>query len=285
MIEIPISLNKTHGFFSHYDNSRLIDLPLNQLLPYTLLSTPMASVQKNEKMWVVTAMLCRYLEAFTDGIIVMNEKEPLGVLGGKEVLSSLLRNPTHEFFEDYEAEQVMVEHINIISPKTTLGELLLMMMRQRIGIAAVPYKDHGYASISARSLLEIAATGKSDMKVSDLPKKKIVTISPDEPIKDVILTMLKHQTRKLVFDDLSTYISDRGIIEKIALGMNYLANSSDFLNTKACLFNPKLLKKIDGDMKITTLAKIMIGMDVPYVLVNNHIISPWDIILALNQNF
>lgn len=282
MAENSISVNKKQGFFySMYDNSRLSDLPLDYLLPYTLRSTPMASVQKNEKMWVVTAMLCRYLESFTDGIIVMNEKEPLGVLGGRETLSRLLRNPTLEFFEDYTAGQIMAEHINIISPKTTLDELLMMMMRQRLGLAIIPYKDHGYASISARSLLEVAATAKSDMRVSDMPKKKIVTISPDDSIKNVILTMLQHQTRKLVFDDLSTYISDRGIIEKIALGMNYLANSSDFLNTKASSFNPKLLKKIDADVKITTLAKIMMGMDVPYVLVNDHIISPWDIILVL----
>lgn len=273
---------KNHRFsYSMDDNSRLSDLTLDYLLPYTLHSTPIASVQKNEKMWVVTAMLCRYLESFTDGVIVMNEKEPLGVLGGRETLSRLLQNPTLEFFEDYTAGQIMADHINIVSPKTTLGELLLMMMRQRLGVAIIPYKDHGYASISARSLLEVAATAKSDMRVSEIPKKKIVTVSPDDSIKNVIITMLQHQTRKLVFDDLSTYISDRGIVEKIALGMNYLANSSDFLNTEANSFNPKLLTKIDADIEITTLAKTMISMDVPYVLANDHIISPWDIILVL----
>lgn len=281
MTENTTSIKNQRFSYSTDDNSRLSDLTLDYLLPYTLHSTPIASVQKNEKMWVVTAMLCRYLESFTDGVIVMNEKEPLGVLGGRETLSRLLRNPTLEFFEDYTAGQIMADHINIVSPKTTLGELLLMMMRQRLGVAIIPYKDHGYASISARSLLEVAATAKSDMRIRDIPKKKIVTISPDDSIKNVILTMLQHQTRKLVFDDLSTYISDRGIIEKISLGMNYLANSSDFLNTEANSFNPKLLTKIDADIEITTLAKIMISMDVPYVLANEHIISPWDIILVL----
>jgi len=281
-MENPVSVNGKRGFYHNMgSNSRLSGFPLDYLLPYTLRSTPMASVQKDEKMWVVTAMLCRYLESFTDGVIVMDGKKPLGVLGGRELLSKLLRNPTPDFFENYEAGQVMAEHINIISPKTTLDELLTMMMVQRLGIAIIPYKDHGYASISARSLLEVAATAKSDMRVSDMPKKTIVTISPDDSIKEVILTMLQYQTRKLVFDDFSTYISDRGIIEKIALGMNYLSNSPEFLNTKANLFNPKLLKKIDGDVKITTLAKIMMGMDVPYVLVNDHIVSPWDILLLL----
>ena len=270
------------GFFHSMSNDSLVSgLPLDYLLPYTLQSTPMASVQQHEKMWVVAAMLCRYLETFTDGVIVMNGKEPLGVLGGRELLAKLLRNPTLEFFEDYEARQVMTEHINIISPKTTLGELLSMMMRQRIGIALIPYNDHDYSSISVRSLLEIAAVSKSDMKVSNIPKKNIVTISPDCTIKDVILTMLQYQTRKLVFEDFSTYVSDRGIIEKIALGLDYLSYSPDFLDMKASLFNPKSLKKLNGDMKITSLSKIMIGMDVPYVLVNDQIISSWDIGMLL----
>lgn len=270
------------GFFHNKSNDSLLSsFPLEHILPYTLQSTPVASVQQDEKVWVVTAMLCRYLETFTDGIIVMNEKVPLGILGGRELLARLIRNPTLEFFDNYSARQVMTEHVNIISPKTTLGELLSMMIRQRIGIAIIPYSDNGYSSISVRTLLEVAAVASSDMMVSEIPKKNIITINHDHTIKDAILTMFQYQTRKLIFEDFSTYISDRGIIEKIAFDLDYLSHSPDFLNMKANLFNPKSLRKLDKDMKVTTLAKIMLGMDVPYVLVNDQIISPWDIAMLL----
>ncbi|MFQ5476394.1 MAG: hypothetical protein ACE5DT_05110, partial [Nitrosopumilus sp.] len=264
-------------FHAINEDTPLSSYSLEDLLPRTLMSTPITSAQHTDKMWVITAMLCRYLETFTDGVIIMKNEKPLGVLGGRETLARILLNPTLGFFEEHTAGQVMTEHVNIISRKTTLSDLLLKMIRQRIGIAIVPYDRVGYAAISIRIALEIAAQSKSDMRASEMPKRDIVTFNREDRIQDVITSMFQYQTRKLVLDDYSAYISDRGILEKIALGLNYLAYTPDFLDLKAGLFNLKQVRKIHDDLTIPTLAKIMLGMDVPYVMVQDQIISPWDI--------
>jgi len=211
----------------------------------------------------------------------MEGDKPLGILGSRETLALVKKNPTPEIFEEYLAKDVMCESVNIVSPQTALGNLISMMERQRIGFAIIPYKNGGYASISVRSLLEIAALSNLDLRISKIPKKHLATFNPNDTINEVLTTMFHMQTRRLISEDHSLFISDRGIIEKIATDLNYLNGTSNFLGMKAQLFPLHQVKKIFHDMTVQTLAKIMLGMDVPYVLFHDQVISPWDIAMLL----
>jgi len=236
-------------------------------------------------MWVMTSMLCRYLESFIDNMIIIQDDKPIGILGGKETLFGLHKNPTFEFFDQVTAGEVMGGFSNVVTSKTTLSDLISMMQHQRTGFAVIPndsrWYSRWYSAISVRTLLEISALSKTDMKASEIPKKNIITFTKEDTMDYILTSMLHTQTRRLVLEDYSSFISDRLILEKIAFKLNYLNGVPNFLEIKAGTFPLKRLEKISEDLPIPELAKKMLSMNVPYVMTQDRIISPWDIAIIL----
>lgn len=254
-------------------------------LPQSLMSNPAITAPPTEKMWIMTSMLCRYLESFIDNMIIIQDDKPIGILGGKETLFGLLKNPTFEFFDQVTAGEVMGGFSNVVTSKTTLSDLISMMQHQRTGFAVIPndsrWYSKWYSAISVRTLLEVSALSKTDMKTSEIPKKNIITFTKEDTMDYILTSMFHTQTRRLVLEDYSSFISDRLILEKIAFKLNYLNGVSNFLEIKAGTFPLKRLEKISEDLPIPELAKKMLSMNVPYVMTQDRIISPWDIAIIL----
>ncbi len=160
-----------------------------------------------------------------------------------------------------------------------------MMQHQRTGFAVIPndsrWYSRWYSAISVRTLLEISALSKTDMKASEIPKKNIITFTKEDTMDYILTSMFHTQTRRLVLEDYSYFISDRLILEKIAFKLNYLNGVSNFLEIKAGTFPLKRLEKISEDLPIPELAKKMLSMDTPYVMTQDRIISPWDLAIIL----
>ncbi|MEX0656386.1 MAG: CBS domain-containing protein [Nitrosopumilaceae archaeon] len=256
---------------------------LQDLLPLSLESTPAVSIRRENKIWVAAAMLIHYLESFTDSLVVTDDKsKPLGIVGGKEILENILKNPSSAFFDDTVVEDIMDKNVDIISKEITLKDLLQRWMRTKRAFSILPNRHKGYSVISARKLLEIGANCKTEMTVSELPKKKVATFMYNDTVKDIIKSMFENKTRKLVFKNTSSFISDRIIIEYIVRELNYLRNIDYFLDLKfEEPFRLAESKVISDDMKISELSKIMFGMLHPFVIYQDQVISPWDLCMAL----
>jgi hypothetical protein len=93
--------------------------------------------------------------------------------------------------------------------------------------------------------------------------------------------MLKNKTRKLLLENTNQFISDRIIIEKIASDLNYLRTVGNFLEMPVTGFGLEYAKVITKDIMVNELASIMFGMQHPYAVFRDQVISPWDICLAL----
>jgi len=258
---------------------------LQDLLPLSLESTPCVSIHRENKVWVAASMLIHYLESFTDSLVVTDDKsKPLGIVGGKEVLENIL-NPSSALFDDTVVEDIMDKNVDIISKEITLKDLLQRWTQTRRAFSILPNRFKGYSAISARKLLEIGANCATEMTISELPKKKIITFTYNDTLKDIINSMFENKTRKLVFKNTLNFISDRIIIEYVVRELNYLRNINYFLDLKfEEPFRLAEAKVISGDMKISELSKIMFGMMHPFVIYQDHVVSPWDLCIALLDN-
>lgn len=261
----------------------IADLKLNQLLPLSLTSTPAVSIQKENKVWVAAAMLVHYLESFTDSLVVTDEKEqPIGVLGGFEIIKNVFENPTLEFFDEKTVEDIMDEELVRASSETSLRELLEKWQKTRRAFCILPNILGGYSAISARKLLEVGANCKTNITISDLPWKEIISFEYDDTIGQIINLMMNNKTRKLILHDSSGFISDRTIIQTIAQELDYLRNTENFLDLKIEEhFKLAYVKSVPEDMNLTDLSKLMFGMVHPYVMTKEQVYTPWDVCIAL----
>ena len=262
-------------------NLSLSSYSLDKLLPNSLLSSPAVSIRTSDTLADATGLLAHHLESFTDSLVVTKEDHPVGMMGGIELFKSILNSPP--FSDKTLISEIMNENIIIISKETTLAELLKIWSQTRRAFAIAPNQYHSYSAISARKLLEIGSFCKTNMRLSNIPKKQIITFDKDYTVKDIIISMFDNNARKLILENTSLFISDRIMAEKLASNLSYLQNVNNFLNMRADIFKLDSAKVISDDLEIPEACKIMYEMLSPYLLTKDQVVSPWDIALILGS--
>lgn len=271
---------------AEYDSNRPIaSHSLADLLPKSLTSSPAVSIRTTDKVSETASLLPHHLETFTDSLVVTKNDLPVGIIGSIEILERVLKNPTSTFFEETTAGQIMTtDKLVILNPNTTLSELLQRWVQTRRAFAFIPNQYHGYSVISARKLLEIGTSCKTDMTVSIISKKPMITFRKEDTVGNVIISMFENKTRKLILEGTSSFISDRIIIQKITRELNCLRNIDKFLEMKVSIFKLDNVKKVPSELKINEASKIMYDMQSPYLMIDNQVITPWDIAMSLSSN-
>jgi len=267
----------------HKKSMSLSSYSLAELLPNSLLSSPAVSIKTTDTVSDAVSLLAHHLESFTDSLVVTKDAYPVGLVGGIELLDGVLKNPTSDFFDNTLVAEIMNNKLAIITKQTRLSDLLKQWQQTRRAFAIIPNQYHGYSVVSARKLLEVGALLKTNMRVSNIPKKRIITFTKDDTVKEIIVSMFENKTRKLILESVSLFISDRIITEKIVNDLNYLRKVNNFLDMKADIFKLECPKIISEDMEIPEACKIMSDMLHPYLMTKDQVISPWDIVMILGS--
>jgi CBS domain-containing protein len=259
----------------------IADRMLRDLLPTSFTAVPCVSIQRQAKIEEAIGLLIPYLESMADSLIVTGENnEPIGVVGGREIVEKVLANPSRSVFEG-EIEKIMSPVVTRASGTSTIRSIIEEWQKTGRAFSILPNALGGFSVISARKMLEVGKISMTDMKISELPKKKIHSFATNSTINEVISAMLKNKTRKLLLENTNQFISDRIIIEKIASDLNYLRTIGNFLEMPVTGFGLEYAKVITKDIMVNELASIMFGMQHPYAVFRDQVISPWDICLAL----
>jgi hypothetical protein len=151
---------------------KLYELTLEELFPKTLFDTPCIYIDKGRDIWIVTEMSAEYLESTIDAIVVKDQNNPIGIIGGYDILYNLQQNPTSIFFQT-KIDEIFFKPLPRVNEKIKLVDLIegWKKTRRAFSVIANPYGD--YFSISSRKMLEIGKRYKSGISVSSIPKKKL----------------------------------------------------------------------------------------------------------------
>jgi predicted transcriptional regulator len=250
---------------------------LRDLLPETLTYSLCIHIEKGKEVWVVAGMLAQYLESATDSVLVIDEGKPVGTIGGKEIMDNLLKNPTSSLFYGTKVEDIM-EPNPLMVPENIKYKDLMMEWKKRGRAYAVIANEWGhYSAISAKKILEIGMRCKTNLSISDLPKKSKVTFKIDDTMGSIIKSMFENKTRKILLENSNKYINDRIIIETITEKMSHLKEIDYFLNVPANIIELEEARVIYDDLKINEVSAMMYDMEHPYVIYKNWTVTPWDI--------
>lgn len=251
---------------------------LGELFPERLSWTLCIHVDKGKEVWVVAGMLVQYLESATDSVIVRDEKRnPIGVIGGKEIMANLLENPTSSLFYETKVEDIM-ELNPITVSKDTKYEDLMKKWKERGRAYAIVANEWGfYSAISAQKILEIGKRCKTNLTIKDLPKKEIVTFKKSDTFDSVINSMFDNKSRKILLENSTKYLSDRLIIETITEKMKHLKETDNFLDKSVENVELEEAKVINKNLKINEVSDIMYDMAHPFVMYKDWLVTPWDI--------
>ena len=256
---------------------------LGDLLQSSLTSTPCVNVRKNAKVKVVTGMLVQYLETFTDSVVIRDDTKPMGVIGGREIIRGVYKNPSSDFFEMQQVGDIADNRLNIVTADTNLGKLISLWKDVGRAFALIDMGNEDYSVISVKKLLEIGINNNFNFNISEIPKKKIMTCDKDSTFGDVMKLMLENRTRKILLEGTTQFINDRIIIESIEK-FDYLLGNDNFLDIPISVVSLEDAKVVSNDLNLSEISKIMYDMSQPLIIHEDRVISPWDMCMALEKN-
>lgn len=255
----------------------LADRTLKELLPETLSYSLCIFIEKDKEVWVVAGMLAQYLESVTDSVLVLDDGKPVGVVGGKEIMENLLKNPTSSLFYGTKVEDIMEPNPILVSETTKYSDLMTQWQKRGRAYAIMKNEWGHYSAISAKKILEIGMRCKTNLTLRDLPKKPSVTFKKDDTMGTIINSMFENKTRKILLENSNKYINDRIIVETITEKMRHLTDIDYFLNVPANTIELEEARVIFDNLTINELSAMMYDMEHPYIIYKDWIVTPWDI--------
>lgn len=264
------------------NNKKVSELTLEELFPKTLTDTVCINIHKERDVWVATLMCAQYLESTVDSVIVRDEDfKPIGIVGGYDLLDHLRRNPTRDSQYRTKVGDIMLKDFPQVEKKTKLRDLLEIWKNSRRAFAIIINEFGDCSTVSARRMIEVGTRCKTDISVSSMPKKKIVTFRQDDPLSRILDLMYENKTRKLILENSNQFISDRLILGEISKMLRFQTDIDYFLDIPANRFKLEIAKVITEDIQFDQLCSVMESMDHPYVVYNDTVVSPWDVCLTL----
>lgn len=260
----------------------IAELTLETLLSSSLTDTPCVYLNQEREVWVATEMCVQYLESSIDSIVIRNDDHtPVGIVGGYDLLNHIQKNPTRDFQYEHKVKEIMFEDLPIVEKETRFKDLMERWKLTRRAFAITPNSFQGYSPVSARKMLDVGIRCQSNLSISSMPKKNIVTFSLDDSLEKIIDLMFKHNTRKLMLEYSNQFISDRIILEEISKMLKFQLDVENFLEIPVSQVELEEVLVLKEDVSLNKLCLMMYKMEHPYVIYKDVSVSPWDICLTL----
>ena len=258
------------------------ELTLDKMLSSSLTDTPCVYLNQEREVWVATEMCVQYLESSIDSIVIRNDElTPVGIVGGYDLLNHIRKNPTRDFQYDHKVKEIMFEDLPIVEKETRFKDLMERWKLSRRAFAITPNSFQGYSPVSARKMLDVGIRCQSNLSISSMPKKSIVTFSLDDSLGKIIDLMFKHNTRKLMLEYSNQFISDRIILEEISKMLKFQHDVENFLEIPVSQIELEEVLVLKEDVNLNKLCLMLYKMEHPYVIYKDISVSPWDICLTL----
>jgi len=258
------------------------ELTLHEMFSDSLTDTPCVYLNEEREVWVATEMCVQYLESSVDSLVIRNDDlTPVGIVGGYDLLNHIRKNPTRDFQYENKVKEIMFKDIPVVEKETRFKDLMETWQNSRRAFAITPNKFQGYSPISARKILEVGVKCQSNISISSMPKKKIVTFGLDDSLGKIIDLMFEHKTRKLLLEYSNQFISDRFILEEISKMLKFHPSIENLLKIPVSQMELENAVVLKEDLNLNQICLMLYQMEHPYLIYKDISVSPWDICLIL----
>ena len=225
-----------------------------------------------------------------DGLIVAIDKKLVGRISGKHILDHLLKM-NYDDWSSVRASDLMDSNTSSVEMESSLSSLLKLFAETNFALTPITSKSSLIGSIVIRDILPLISELNLDTPVKTVGSP-IVRISMNESLKNSIDLMLKKKIRNLVVSPAGDHsnnndnyiVNDRMILEFIFSyegrkimhqGLGATALGSVSLNS----LNMTAASSISENQTISKTATMLRDINTPALLLKNHIVTPWDIVM------
>jgi CBS domain-containing protein len=259
--------------------------PILDALPH-IFKRPLISVGPEDSLLQVGTYLAIGPQIYVDGLVVIdNSKKPIGTISSKHMIEHILYHRSDWLAG--KASTIMGFHDSAVDARSPVNNALDMFAKTGFGFAPVTINNVAVTSISLRDTLKIVSEQGVDTSIVEIASPS-ETVEGSVSIGDALQIMLDQGIRILIAkskrDGISSLriLNDRKILEFL-----FSHEGRQLILSKGIggLFDIPIdtldmleLKKVRQDMSVSTAAALF-EVNVPCLLVNGSIVTPWDIVM------
>jgi len=262
---------------------------INQILGHVF-RRPYLSIPPEIPFLELGTFLATGYQINVDGLIVAIDKKLVGRISGKHILDHLLKM-NYDDWSSVRASDLMDSNTSSVEMESSLNSLLKLFAETNFALAPITNKSSLIGSMVIRDILPLISRLNLDTPVK-MVGSPIIRISMNESIKNSIDLMLKKKIRNLVVSKTGDHsnnndnyiVNDRMILEFIFSyegrkilyqGLGATALDSVSLNS----LNMTAASSVSENQIISKTATMLRDINTPALLLKNHIVTPWDIVM------
>lgn len=260
--------------------SYLSDTSVKVAVPH-IFRRPLLDVSPGTPLTQLATFLAIGPQIYVDGLAVTYDKKPVGRIGSKHILKYA---NSHKSFErtNVSASDLMDSEIKSIEADALLSELMIIFGRTRFAFVPVTVGGEITTAISIRDLLPlIAEAGLAGS--SKLISSQNVSCSADTNLKDIINLMLSRNIRNIVVrhENETFVINDRKILEFLFSpdARMMFTKGKELTDINVGVLDLYSVSVMIDDLAISEAAKILTNVATPFLLFEDSILSPWDVVM------
>ena len=257
-----------------------IDCLYDDVLPRSVKSSPISSLEGNDNVWIASSMLSRISQT-SENIVVIEKEFPIGIIGGREIIKGVRKNPTSNFFSKTISSKIMNRKFYLDSRKVPLQKILEQMYHTNRMYAIIQNSKYDFSAVSVNEILEIGSMSQSEITAAEPTERKIVTCKRGDSVEDITKLLSEEQIEFLMLENESGIIDQSSLIEKITTDLNFLEDVNDFLELNASIFQFQTPKLIPEKLPFSEICKVMLKIKHPYVITTKRLWTPRDILEIL----
>jgi predicted transcriptional regulator len=262
--------------------SRVIDIALRNVVP-DVFKRPYLSVLSDSTLMQAAPFMAIGPQIYVDGLVVTEEEKPIGIITSKHILISII-NSNYPDWLKISASKIMDSSGVSLEMDSPLSKAIDIFSRTSIAFLPVTRLGLVVASLSIRDILPIIAASGKNVPLKDI-SSSLVLFSKETNLKVALDTMFQKRIRNIIIrakNDDYYVINDRKILEFL-----FSENGRKIMNThdlgiqaiEIDLMDKLPAKRVSDNTNLSKAAELLMDIDTPCLLLNESIVTPWDIVM------
>ena len=261
--------------------SRVIDVAIRDSVPQ-IFKRPYLSVLPNTTLMQIAPFMAIGPQIYVDGLVVLEGEKPIGKISSKQILLAIINSKYPDWLKKT-ALQIM--DTSEISLEMDYPMSRAIDIFNQTSFAYIPITKSGLvvASLSVRDVLPVVMTTTFDATLKDIASP-LVILSKTTNLKLALNLMFQKKIRNIIVESSNGYgiINDRKILEFLFSQNGRKIMDMNSLGIQAVeidLIDKLSAMRVSDTTTVSKAAELLMDINIPCVLLNKSIVTPWDIVM------
>lgn len=261
--------------------SRVIDVAIRDSVP-RIFKRPYLSVLPNTTLMQIAPFMAIGPQIYVDGLVVLEGEKPIGKISSKQILLAIINSKYPDWLKKT-ALQIMDTSEISLDMDYPMSRAIDIFNQTSFAFMPITKSGLVVASLSVRDVLPVIMTTTFNATLKEIASP-LVILSKKTNLKLALNLMFQKKIRNIIVESNNGYgiINDRKILEFLFSQNGRKIMDMNSLGIQAVeidLIDKLSAMRVSDTTTVSKAAELLMDINIPCVLLNKSIVTPWDIVM------